>query len=319
MKLFTRTAADEASAVGKTQFVLGLLLSVQLPGPLGLDRSAIYIGTEAPLNTKRLEQILETHPKYQELPKFEQPTFDQILSLTVHDFQEQQSAVEDRLPHALEHCNAGLVVIDSIAANFRAYHNSATSSGLTQRATELIRLGSNLRRLAKLHDLAVVVTNQVSDRFVSNLMQTSDAILRTSSPAPSSTAASQSSLSIRNLKLTLDHQQAFFTGWGDDPDTRNDDAKNPALGLAWANQLSARVVLKLGGDNIRAYNAAGKRRRFVSLVFSPWSESTRTPLEYSIETHGLVHVKEEKKIVEDDDEVLEEVFLKNAEEDEEFP
>ena len=311
------------SAVGKTQFVFGLLLAVQLPSPHGLARPAIYIGTEAPLNTRRLEQILEAHPKYRELPKTERPSFDQVHSMTVHDIKAQQSVVENHLPRAVEQYNAGLVVIDSVAANFRAYHNSATSSGLTQRATELIKLGGALRHLAKLHNLAVVVTNQISDRFVSNLMQPPGAILRMSSPTPSSTAASQSSLStaIRNPKLTLDHQQCFFTGWGNDPGMNNDNMKNPALGLAWANQLSARVVLKLGGGGVRAHNAAGKRRRFVSLVFSPWSEPTGTPVEYAIEAEGIVHVKEEAKVVREreHDELLEEGFWKNAEEDEEFP
>ena len=50
--------------------------------------------------------------------------------------------------------------------------------------------------------------------------------------------------------LTLDHQQRFFTGWGDTPpsshtaDPAHDpNLKTPSLGLVWANQIACRIAL----------------------------------------------------------------------------
>ncbi|RMZ91178.1 hypothetical protein DV736_g1572, partial [Chaetothyriales sp. CBS 134916] len=307
------------SAVGKTQFALCLLLSAQLPAPRGFCKSAIYIGTEAPLNTKRLEQVLEMHPHFRDLPSSVRPSFDRIHCLTVHDFNTQQLIIDHHLQRAVQEYNAGLVVIDSITANFRAYHNSSTSSGLAQRAIELNRLGAILRRVAREHQLAVIVTNQVSDRFVDNILRAPDSVWRTSSPVPSSAAPSQSSTAslTQNAKLTLDYQQDFFTGWSHDAHSRNEELKNPALGLAWANQLSARVVLKFENDNIHSHRGLGKRHRTLSLVFSPWSAPTQLPVTYSIEAQGVAHVDEATP--QDHDELLREALWEIDEENEEFP
>ncbi|MCJ1395850.1 hypothetical protein MMC18_008736, partial [Xylographa bjoerkii] len=53
--------------------------------------------------------------------------------------------------------------------------------------------------------------------------------------------------------LTLDHQQRFFTGWGDNPPSHlyhashshppDHNLKTPSLGLVWANQIACRVAL----------------------------------------------------------------------------
>ena len=50
------------SGAGKTQLLLSLLLSAQLPPPHGLSRPTLYISTESPLPTLRLNQLLRTHP-----------------------------------------------------------------------------------------------------------------------------------------------------------------------------------------------------------------------------------------------------------------
>ncbi|RMD39268.1 hypothetical protein DV735_g5855, partial [Chaetothyriales sp. CBS 134920] len=311
-----------ASAVGKTQFALCLLLSVQLPAPAGFSKSAIYIGTEAALNTRRLEQVLKMHPHFHSLPSSARPSFDRIHCLTVHDFDAQQAIIDHHLERAVQEYNAGLVVIDSITANFRAYHNSSTSSGLAQRAIELNRIGAILRRIAREHRLAVVVTNQVSDRFVgsvgSAVRPAPDSSWRTSSPATPPIALSQSSTasSAQNSKLTLDYQQDFFTGWSSDAHSRHEELKNPALGLAWANQLSARVVLKLGNENIFSRGLA-KRRRTLSLVFAPWCAPTELPVEYSIEAQGIEHVP--RAVSQEHDELLRESLWETDEENEEFP
>ncbi|KAL2185183.1 hypothetical protein L209DRAFT_773528 [Thermothelomyces heterothallicus CBS 203.75] len=42
--------------------------------------------------------------------------------------------------------------------------------------------------------------------------------------------------------LLLDHQQRWFTGWGDDPSS-NLALKTPALGLVWTTQIAGRIAL----------------------------------------------------------------------------
>jgi len=107
--------------------------------------------------------------------------------------------------------------------------------------------------------------------------------------------------------MTLDHQQRFFTGWGNEPRGGAEDLKTPALGLAWTNQIAARIVLKMEGSKAIGQMSTGpedypggniwrdrKRRRYVSLVFSPWAGGKLTPVEFEIRKEGLVSVNSSK-------------------------
>lgn len=146
--------------------------------------------------------------------------------------------------------NIGLIVIDSIAANFRAEFErpvnkrlktsgeSAVESGpaqMARRGKDLVNLARTLRGLANRFNLAVVVANQVSDRFTGGG---------------------------RGDEMGLDFQARWFTGWGED--LMDDEAKVPALGLVWANLLAARVVLRKSVDD------EGDWKRSVKVVFAPW-------------------------------------------------
>jgi DNA repair protein RAD57 len=153
------------SGSGKTQFLLNLLLAAQLPQPQGIGRKAIYISTEAPLSTPRLSQLLETHPYLSTLPADTKPSLANVLSITAIDLETQDHILNYQVPVAISRYNVGLVVIDSIAANVRAEHTSNSMLGLSTRSGELAKLGQLLRNLAANHDIAVVVANQVSDRF----------------------------------------------------------------------------------------------------------------------------------------------------------
>jgi DNA repair protein RAD57 len=83
--------------------------------------------------------------------------------------------------------------------------------------------------------------------------------------------------------LALDHQQRFFTGWGDDPSVT--DLKTPSLGLTWTNQLSARVaLLKQPIYEERVYAPGEDRnvigwRRSCKAVFSAWCADCQVPFE----------------------------------------
>ncbi|KAL4766395.1 putative DNA repair protein (Rad57) [Aspergillus foveolatus] len=310
------TEVTGESGSGKTQFLLGLLLAVQLPPPQGAGRSAIYISTEAPLATNRLSQLIECHPYLSTLSREQAPSLGRILSINAMDLESQDHILSYQLPVAIKRYNVGLVVIDSITSNYRAEHTSHDLSGLSTRSGELAKLGQMLRNLAASEDVAIVVANQVSDRFEGDAplpfsgvtgdrapmsspatQQVRDyyvgfdreaaasplSRVRTSEPAnaelnqhtlaipqctPSFTSSSPLPTQddqpqfdgsylvgnpVRNEILSLQHQQRFFTGWGDFPSplahgtqpwVQQSTLKTPTLGLVWSTQIACRIALK---------------------------------------------------------------------------
>ncbi|KAL2359968.1 hypothetical protein RJZ56_007165 [Blastomyces dermatitidis] len=154
------------SGCGKTQFLLHLLLSVQLPPPYGTSQKALYFSTESDLPTGRLSQLLEEHPIISTLPEESpRPSLENILAITTIDLESQDHILNYQIPVAVSRYNVGLVVIDSIAANYRAESDSDNVDGLLVRAWQLKKLGQFLRNLAANQNIAIVVANQVSDRI----------------------------------------------------------------------------------------------------------------------------------------------------------
>ncbi|KAK0366023.1 DNA repair protein rhp57 [Friedmanniomyces endolithicus] len=259
------------SAAGKTQFLLTLLLSVQLSSAHGTAKSALYISTEAPLPTLRLAQILEEHPKLSALPSDERPTMARVQSAHIHDLEAQDHILRYQVPVVIKRHNVGLLVIDSIAANYRPEFDRGKAKGsaaesFVKRSNQVTGLGALLRHIAEKYNIAVVTANQVADRFATVIepasqippsqQQPTQKSQPTSTPytttttnthpaattayAPKPDSTPNPTLSTDD-PLSLDHQQRFFTGWGDEPSITN--LKTPSLGLAWTNQLAARIAL----------------------------------------------------------------------------
>ncbi|KFY38627.1 hypothetical protein V494_04291 [Pseudogymnoascus sp. VKM F-4513 (FW-928)] len=159
------TEVTGESGSGKTQLLLVLLLAVQLPPPHGLNRSAIYITTESSLPTSRLEQLRAAHPL------LANTSLSRILTIHARDLEAQDHILRFQLPLAIRRHNVGLVVIDSVAANFRAEFERSGDGGaahganMARRTAELVGLGALLRGVARSEGVAVVVSNQVADRF----------------------------------------------------------------------------------------------------------------------------------------------------------
>ncbi|KAK7752345.1 DNA repair protein rhp57 [Diatrype stigma] len=373
------------SGAGKTQLLLTLLLAVQLPPERGgLGCPALYVSTEAPLSTVRLAQILRNHPRLRDLgPDAEvgdgegegeggkkkkegmirKPSLDHIISTVVPDLESQDHILSFQVPVEVARRGVGLLVLDSVAANYRAeFERTGSGSGgggkggLAARSNELVRLGRLLHDLARQHDLAVVVSNQVADRFPSapvpsSAIATPAAPPKSSLPPPTATTTTmQQRLRHRNTAgldqsqesplasrsrgrppaaaasamgnaeptssipsslpsmtgaldvpdipdlpeeeeeeammaaavavrssmpepapegfhdrhhhpssstaapppaLLLDHQQRWFTGWGDEPypyqggagGSSDGSLKTPSLGLVWSAQVAARIAL----------------------------------------------------------------------------
>lgn len=277
------------SGAGKTQFLLTLLLAAQLPPPDGLSRPTLYISTEHQLPTNRLAQLLKNHPMLSSHPS--PPSLNRILTLNTPDLESQDHILTYQLPVALARHNVGLVILDSVAANYRAECSFAnTPSALATRSAQLVRLGALLRSLSHHHNCAIVVANQVADRFAP-LFATSRASASVSagnvfSSSPASTITSSAPAP---SVLSLDHQQRFFTGWGAEPSTPSHNLKTPSLGLVWANQITCRIALVKERDYGSAGTGEGevavdgvggaewnsrRWRRWMRVVFAPWVEGT---------------------------------------------
>lgn len=330
------TLCNINSGAGKTQFLLTLLLSVQLPQPHGgLSKSALYISTEAPLATTRLTQLLDQHPRLAALPAATKPTLSRILSIQTPDLEYQEHVLRYQLPVAIARHGVGLVVLDSVAANYRAEFDGPSRGGAGRRAGidamaarsgMLVQLGALLRAVARTHNVAVVVANQVSDRFEaaagpppssarnpSHNNNNNNNSQRGPTPGPPSQGSAAPRLSLSPDPLSLDHQQRWFTGWGDAraATTASSSAlKNPALGLVWTNQIAARIALlkapvynapsawvglaadgredwrgEEGGTEIKRW------RRWMKVVFAPWvgaSEPGSKGVEFRILGRGVV-------------------------------
>lgn len=363
-----------------------MLLSAQLPAPHGLSKSALYISTEAPLATTRLAQLLNQHPRLTSLPPSSKPSLSRILSIQTPDLESQDHILRYQLPVAIQRHNVGLVVLDSVAANYRAeFERGGRGSGgggggggsekdggsrravgeaMAHRTVQLVQLGALLRSVARTHGVAVVVANQVSDRFSappppppppsstttsrhpsynSTISQTSRvptpgpgppsqqggaaaaaaaaAGATSTPPPPPGTAAPL--LTLSRDPLTLDHQQRWFTGWGDArvSSSASEGAQNlktPALGLVWANQIAARIALLKapvynapnnpwiglaaaadgradwrrgeGGDGEEEGGSTEIKRwrRWMKVVFAPWAPpSVGRGVEYVIQGRGV--------------------------------
>lgn len=196
---------------------------------------------------------------------------------------------------------------------------------MARRGTQLVQLGALLRELARTEGITVVVANQVADRFTkAPSAPSSNAASRTTSTnsqgnqSPSqgtdhdhaTNPASQptESIVLSADPLALDHQQRWFTGWGDSQYEQAHVQKTPSLGLVWTNQLACRIALKKvpvfsgskplihtvnGQDqwNEQEESHISKWRRWFKVVFAPWAPpSEGRGVEFEIAKSGIRHV-----------------------------
>lgn len=162
------TEISGQSASGKSHFLLQLAATVQLdPSQGGLGKSAIYISTESGgLETRRLQDIIEgINERYTAAV-----SDSNVRCFNCYDTEELIHIMQYQLPLAIEKHNVGVVLIDSIAAHYRAeagnLKNESDALSRTQSLTTVARL---LRTMAQKYKLAVLVANQVADRFSKTL------------------------------------------------------------------------------------------------------------------------------------------------------
>jgi DNA repair protein RadB len=128
-------------AAGKTNVALCAAVRA------AVDGFAVYIDTEG-LSPARFEQVAGAVGDVDELAS-------RVVVSNAHDFEEQEQAVRDAAEFAER---ADLIVVDSATGFYRLERSDGDEGETLRRVARQI---THLLSLARRHDLAVVVTNQV--------------------------------------------------------------------------------------------------------------------------------------------------------------
>ncbi|KAH8548853.1 P-loop containing nucleoside triphosphate hydrolase protein, partial [Umbelopsis sp. PMI_123] len=255
------------SSSGKTQLLMQLLLTVQLPRSLGgLDAAAVYVHTEGRIPTNRLQQLINSYSqKYSGIINKEK-AWNSIYTMRLQTTDAQHTVLGYQLPAMLQKFHSiRLVVIDSIAALYRGEHFELDDNGRLMKASEVCDLGIRLKKLADEHNVAVVVANQVTDDFtVDNFSdQTlSDRDKRLWKWAHLPMCSSQTEMYEMDLGIFSESL-----------------SKQATLGLTWANTVNCRIRMARSSalDQIT--------RRILCLEFSPYTN--RKGCEIQIDDYGI--------------------------------
>lgn len=129
---------------GKTNVALSAAVQVADAGG-----TAVYVDTEG-VSVERFRQILEANAENPD------EAAGNVVIESAHDFGEQAEAVRDAGDFAEQ---ADLVVVDSVTGFYRLERGDDQNGGDSLR--EVARQVTHLLSLARKHDLAVLVTNQV--------------------------------------------------------------------------------------------------------------------------------------------------------------
>ena len=225
-----------SSAAGKTQLALQLSLLVQLPvAQGGLDGSAAYLTTSGSLPTPRLVQLLHSHPQLAGSCS----TLDNVQTSTTRTVSSLLHVLSAVLPASILAAKARsrsrpplkLLVIDSVAEllHYDEDGGKTSTATLSERSRNLSAIAAQLHTLAATHQLAVVALNRVTDTWDRR-------------PAAD----------VQPGELLYADQARIFGGV-------QGGSKSAALGLVWANQVNARVML----------SRTGKKRRYPVLAVAP--------------------------------------------------
>lgn len=147
------TEAYGSNASGKTQLSLQLAVNVQKSEEDGgLGRSCLFIDNEKTFRPERVKQIVEGTDM--------DP--DEVLN-GIHVAQayssDHQMLLVEEAGELLEENDIGLIVVDSLTGRFRSEY--AGRGSLADRQQKLNKHLHKLQQWSSLHNLAILVTNQV--------------------------------------------------------------------------------------------------------------------------------------------------------------
>lgn len=144
----TVTQAYGPPGAGKTNLALSATVSTALGGA-----RALYIDTEG-FSADRLDQLIHARVP----PEQADAVLDRVLVSSVHDFGDQTEAVREATEVAPD---AGLIVLDSATGYYRLERADEPEADAGETLREVAGQVAHLLGLARRHDLAVLITNQV--------------------------------------------------------------------------------------------------------------------------------------------------------------
>lgn len=151
------------SSTGKSQLLMQLSLSVQLPiAKGGLNGKAVYITTEGDLPTQRLEEMIVQKRLFTE----NNVSQKKIFTVSCNDLMTQEHILNVQLPILLERNknDIKLIIIDSISHHLRVELESKSFRESQDNRFYIEKMAENLLQLANKYSLAIVVANQVGDK-----------------------------------------------------------------------------------------------------------------------------------------------------------
>ncbi|XP_068198553.1 DNA repair protein XRCC3 [Antennarius striatus] len=217
------TELSGESGAGKTQLALQLCLSVQYPTQHGgLNAGAVFVCTEDSFPIRRLHQLIsgqpllrgDTPPSLISSLRFS----DRVYIEHTADLDALRACLARRVPLLLARGLVRLLVVDSVAALFRAEFQAAD---WLERNKQMLSFSSTLHQLSQQFSTPVLCVNQVTDVFDSD-----------DSLGPPSSAVA------------------------------------PALGLAWANQVTVRLMMRRLPEVVARGDQSSALRR-LEVVFAP--------------------------------------------------
>lgn len=151
------------SSTGKSQLLMQLCLSVQMPLNMGgLEGKCVYITTEGDLPTQRLASMISAR---EELIKHG-VSQKNVYTVTCCDLINQEHILNVQLPILIENSRGAikLIIIDSISHHIRVELPNRDFKDQQDNRFYVDQTAERLLDLANKYSLAVVVANQVSDR-----------------------------------------------------------------------------------------------------------------------------------------------------------
>jgi RecA/RadA recombinase len=150
---------------GKSCLAMQLCFQVQLSESFGgLDGSALYISTGGRFPIKRLEQLYMGFASKQSTPPSLSEMLDHIHILHIRDLETQLHILKYQVPSFIHRHNIKLLVLDSIAPNFRGMEDGG-SDDIIKRAGYIYETGQVLSELASKCEMIVICVNEVSAQF----------------------------------------------------------------------------------------------------------------------------------------------------------
>lgn len=223
----------------------------------GLEGSAVYIHSEGPFPSSRLEQLTAEYPSSER-----EEIKTHIHTIRIKDSEDQYRVLAYQLPAFLEmqrrpgRKRVRVVVVDSISA---IYRSEPTQPGKRyEKMSQICEIGTRLKKMASEHGVAIVAVNQVSDVPTSNTNSNLDQL------------ESWMDFQLVNNKEN-NHMIGLYI---------QSLLKKPVLGLSWSNAVNTRIRLARS-----PMLESMQTRRVLFLEFS--SAAPRLGCEVIIKNNGL--------------------------------